>query len=61
MTDPRPDVRLVGDTQHVVDVERALGETLIGVLALAARRHNVMISLTISPYVDDEPEGERRG
>lgn len=52
MTD-RPDVRIVGDEQRVTDVERSLGDTVIGVLARTARRHDVMITISITPYTDE--------
>lgn len=52
MTD-RPDVRIVGDERRVTDVERSLGDTVIGVLARTARRHDVMITISITPYTDE--------
>lgn len=50
MTTDRPDVRFVGDEEHVTAVEHELGKTTIGVLAATARRHNVMVSITITPF-----------
>lgn len=46
----RVDVRIEGPENDVLDVERALGEDTIGRLALAARRFDVMISLTVTPF-----------
>lgn len=55
MTD-RPDVRIVGDERHVTDVELDLGDAVIGVLARTARRHDVMITISITPFDVDEDE-----
>jgi hypothetical protein len=34
-----------------------IGQTIIDDLAAAARRHNVMISITVTPYDPDEEDG----
>lgn len=49
----RPDLRIEGDEEQVLRIEGDLGEPLIAQLAEAARRNDVMISLTISPYGTD--------
>jgi hypothetical protein len=56
LTDDRPDVRLVGPEEAVLNVEQTLGKSIITELAHAARQHDVMISLTVSPYTNDEGE-----
>jgi hypothetical protein len=38
-----------------------IAEGVIGELAAAARRHNVMISITVTPYDPDEEEGNSAG
>lgn len=50
MTDRPPDVTITGEARTVHDVEDALGTNLIAALAYAARQHDVMISVTVSPY-----------
>lgn len=54
MTEDRPDVRIVGAEEQVLAVEQTLGDSIIAELAYAARQHDVMISLTVSPYANDE-------
>lgn len=47
----RPDVRIVAPTDAQLDaVHDALGDDTIYKLAVAARRCDVMISVTVSPY-----------
>jgi hypothetical protein len=51
VTDPRPHLKITGATERTLDVEDALGN-LVQQLALAARQHQVMISLTVTPFED---------
>lgn len=59
MTDERAHVRVRGPERQVVDLEDSLGTDVILRLALAAKRYDVMISLTVSPYVENEGEDVR--
>lgn len=54
MTTNRPDVRVVGREDHVSDVERDLGDVVIAALARVARRNDVMVSITITPFDQDD-------
>lgn len=59
MPPENPDVRITGPEDYVADVERALGTDLIMQLAVAARRNDVMISLTVSPFTEVEGGDDR--
>lgn len=59
MPPENPDVRITGPEEHVIEVERTLGTDLIMQLAVAARRNDVMISLTVSPFTEVEGENDR--
>ena len=61
MTDDHVDVRITGAERQVLGVEETLGTDTIYKLAEAARAHDVMISITVTPYADDVPEGTDRG
>lgn len=60
MSRSSPDVSMSGNERVVVDVEETLGVNVIAALAQAARRHDVMISLTVTPFTESH-DGEDDG
>lgn len=59
MTDGHVDVRISGTERQILEVENTLGTDTIYKLAQAARTHDVMISITVTPYADDVEEVDR--
>jgi len=61
VADDHVDVRITGTEEQILGVEKTLGTDTIYKLAQAARTHDVMISITVTPYADDVPEETDRG
>lgn len=53
----RTDVRITGPEDAVTGVEDVLGHHVIAALAYAARRFDVMITVSVSPYATEEVRG----
>jgi hypothetical protein len=58
MTNQVPELRITGDEEDVANLEQQLGERTVHQLALLARRYDVMISLTITPFNAEDDDDQ---